>query len=273
MRLFIRHETTYSFTQPQSRLVQLLRVSPGTFAGQNVIGWQIDVDCDARLKSGRDGHGNETTMLYIKGPVERIRIAVTGEVLTDDRAGMVAGSVEPLPPVLYTRPSALAQATPEIAAFTADAIAARGNLLGGMHELMKRLHDQVAFDAGPVPDVTRTAGDAFAKATGVCQDFAHIMIAGARSAGLPARYVSGHLYRTDRPGPERATHAWAEVHVPKYGWIGFDPANDRCPDGAYIRVATGLDYEEAAPLRGARVGGGDEWLEVAVTVSADGPVP
>lgn len=267
MRLLIRHETVYSFSEPQSRLVQLLRITPGTFAGQSVIAWQIDVDCDARLKSGRDGHGNETTMLYVNGPIERIRIAATGEVLTDDRAGMVAGAVEPLPPVLYTRSSPLAEATPEVAAFARAAMAAADGPLGGMHALMKRLHDHVAFDAGPVPDVTRTAGAAFAAGRGVCQDLAHIMIAGARSAGLPARYVSGHLHRAGDDRPQHATHAWAEVHVPGYGWIGFDPANDQCPDGRYVRVAAGLDYAEAAPLRGARVGGGDEWLAVAVTVS------
>ncbi len=268
MRLFIRHATTYSFAESQQRLVELLRVTPSSFAGHNVIDWRIDVDCDARLKSGRDGHGNETSMLYINGPVNRIRIAVTGEVLTDDRAGIVNESIEPLPPLLYTRSTPLTEADEAIATFARAGWDA-GDPLSGLHRLMARLHEKLAFDAEPSSDTGRTAAQAFAAERGVYPDHAHVMIAAVRALGLPARYVSGHLWRGDDAGPQRATHAWAEVHVDGYGWIGFDPVHDHCPDDRYVRVATGLDYGEAAPLRGARIGGGAEWIEIAVTVDAE----
>lgn len=264
MRLFIDHRTDYSFSQPQTRLVQLLRLTPMSHVGQSVVDWQIDVDCDARLKSGRDGYGNETTMLYVDGPIERIGITVSGEVLTDDRAGIVTGALEPLPPLLFTRSTPLTKASPEIAAFAQEATAGSESALSAMHALMRAIHERVAFEVGG-GDVGRTAARAFEEGHGVCQDHAHVMIAAARTLGLPARYVSGYLWRPDE-AVSRAAHAWAEVSVPDYGWIGFDPANDHCPDDSYVRVAAGLDYREAAPLSGARTGGGGEWLEVSVQV-------
>ncbi|MBU3078441.1 transglutaminase family protein [Sphingomonas quercus] len=268
MRLIIQHATIYSFAEPQSRLVQLLRVTPSSYAGQNVVDWQIDVDCDARLKAGRDGHGNETTMLYVNGPIRRIRVAVAGEVLTDDKAGMVGGSPEPLPPILYTRPSPYAAPDRAIAEFAAAALADAGDPLGAMHALMAGIHRRIAFDQAPPANRVRTAAEAFAADKGSYLDHAHVMIAAARSLGLPTRFVSGYLFRSNDDGPRRAGHGWAEVHVPDYGWIGFDAVNDHCPDANYVRVATGLDHGEAAPLLGARTGGGSEYLEVSVSVTA-----
>ncbi len=265
MRLFIQHDTRYSFSRPQKRLVQLLRVTPSSFVGQNVIDWRIDVDCDTRLKSGRDGYGNETTMLYVDGPIERINISVRGEVLTDDRAGMVDGTTEPLPPLIFARATPLTAPTPEIRAFADEIQRDAINPLNLVHRLNTALNERIGFDSGAM-DVQRTAAEAFAAGQGVCQDHAHIFISAARALGIPARYVSGHLFRPDDETVQAATHAWAEAWVDGYGWIGFDAVNDHCPDDAYVRVAVGLDYRDAAPLSGARVGGGDEWLRVGVRV-------
>ena len=269
MHLLIEHRTRYSFTQPQSRLVQLLRVSPLSFAGQTVVDWQIDVDCNARLKSGRDGFGNETTMLYVDGPISEIAVTVRGEVLTENRAGMVGGTLEPLPPQLYTRSTALTRASDDIAALAREVDAASGTPLSTMHALMAALNERVTFDV-EASSVGRGAAEAFADGRGVCQDHAHILIAAARALGHPARYVSGHLCRRDESGSQPAAHAWAEIWLADYGWIAFDAANDHCPDERYVRVAIGLDYQDAAPLSGARVGGGGERLEVAVRVEPAG---
>ncbi len=265
MRLLVQHTTTYRFSQPQRRLVQLVRATPPSFVGQNVVDWQIDVDCDARLKSGRDGFGNETTMLYIDGPIDQIALCVRGEVLTDDRAGMVVGANEPLPPPLFTRSTPLTLADGAIAGFAREVAAATDSPLSTAHALMAALHGRIEFDATD-NDSTRTAIAAFAAGRGVCQDHAHVMAAALRSLGHPARYVSGHLYRGEDEAEQHAAHAWAEAWFEDYGWIGFDPTNDRCPDDRYVRVATGLDYRDAAPLSGARVGGGDERLEVGVRI-------
>jgi transglutaminase-like putative cysteine protease len=94
----------------------------------------------------------------------------------------------------------------------------------------------------------------------------HVFVAAARAVDIPARYVGGYFLRTDGPEQE-AGHAWAEAYVGGVGWIGFDPANAVCADRRHIRVAVGRDYLEAAPIRGARFGGGGETLAVQVTVS------
>jgi transglutaminase-like putative cysteine protease len=100
----------------------------------------------------------------------------------------------------------------------------------------------------------------------VCQDLAHIFLATARRLGVPARYVSGHLVRADGLCEQEAGHAWAVALVPGLGWVGFDPANGICPTDAYVRVAVGLDYLDAAPVRGARQGGGEETMDVRLNV-------
>jgi transglutaminase-like putative cysteine protease len=104
----------------------------------------------------------------------------------------------------------------------------------------------------------------------VCQDYAHIFITCARSGGVPARFVSGHFFRSDGTVNQAAGHAWAEAYVPDLGWIGFDAANGICTTDAHARVAVGLDYLGAAPVRGTRYGGGTETLTVAVKVEQAG---
>jgi transglutaminase-like putative cysteine protease len=102
----------------------------------------------------------------------------------------------------------------------------------------------------------------------VCQDLTHILIAAARSCGLPARYVSGYFRRIDGVTEQEAGHAWAEVKVPELGWVGLDPANGISTTEAHVRVAVGLDYLGAAPVRGSRYGGGPESLKVSLSVGS-----
>lgn len=265
MRLAIRHRTTYRFAQPQTRLVQLARLTPPSFAGQAVTNWSIDVDRDARVLSARDGYGNELTMIYVDGPIDALSIEVAGEVLTEDRAGVVKGAAEPLPPLAFLRPTALTKPDDAIVQLAQQARDAGPGTLERMHALNRTLAERLRFDTAGM-DVARAAAEALARGHGVCQDFAHIFVAAARAIDVPARYVSGHLYRRDGDAHQPAAHAWAEVCVEGLGWVGFDSANGVSPDDAYVRVAVGLDYREAAPLAGARTGGGTENLDVAVTV-------
>ena len=122
---------------------------------------------------------------------------------------------------------------------------------------MGAIRDRLRFDVNAT-DTGTSAIDAFSHGHGVCQDFAHVFIAAARHLGIPARYVGGYLYRADRPDGQEAGHAWAEALVDDLGWVGFDPANDISPTEAYVRVAMGLDYLGAAPVRGTRYGGAGE---------------
>lgn len=267
MRLFVRHTTHYAFSEPQRRLIQLLRVTPGSFSGQQIVDWQINVGCDVRLKPGRDGFGNETTMLYCDGPIESLSLNIEGEVLTENRNGLVQGAVEQLDPIVYLRETPLTRTSAAIGDFAETIRTGEAGTIARLHRLMTELHARIRFD----PDEThvhRDAESAFSEGVGVCQDHAHIFIATARAMGVPARYVSGHLFHRDRADALLpAAHAWAEAWVDDLGWVGFDPANAICPDECYIRVAIGLDYRDAAPVSGARIGGGTETLSVGVTVS------
>jgi transglutaminase-like putative cysteine protease len=267
MRLFVSHRTEYRFSESQQRIVQLARVTPASYAGQSIVDWQIDVDCDARLRPGRDGYGNETTMIYVNGPIDRLVLSVTGEVLTEDKAGMVFGAPEPLPPMVFLRETALTKPDDAILAFAEEMRAAGRNTLDRMHQLSTALNERLEFDKIHT-NVQRDAATAFGLGHGVCQDFAHIFVAAARAIDVPARYVSGHLYQPETAaGSQEASHAWVEACIEDLGWVGFDPANALCPDDSYIRVAIGLDYREAAPLSGARIGGGVETLAVGVSVA------
>ncbi|HWI86123.1 MAG TPA: transglutaminase family protein [Sphingomonas sp.] len=267
MRLYVSHRTEYSFTEPQARLVQLLRLTPGSHAGQSVVSWAIDVDRDARLKTGRDGYGNETTMLYVDGPLERIVISVSGEVLTEDHAGMLGGTAEPLPPLYFLQPTPLTHVDSAITDHVAG-LKLPTDPLAGAHMLAEAIHDHLVLDEPHVGGDHR-ATVALAERKADPQGAAHLLIAAARAAHYPARYVAGHLYRPYER-ESHAAHGWTEIHVDGYGWIGFDPHEGRCPTESYVRVAVGLDHASAAPISGARIGGGSETLAVDVHV---GPQP
>lgn len=261
MRIRVRHATTYAYDEPAFGVIQALRVTPSDHDGQEVLHWRVDVDVDGLLRSSRDAFGNVLHLFYAEGAVRQLTVRVTGEVEVRETAGLVRGAPEPFPAAMFLRPTPLTEADP---ALTAWAKALGGeDPLSALHRLMAALHQGLRFDT-EATGVETTAAQAFAAGHGVCQDYAHIFIAAARALGVPARYVSGHLCRHEAEEQE-AAHAWAEAYVPDLGWTGFDPANGVCPGPNYLRVAAGLDYLDAAPLRGARRGGGRERLSVAVT--------
>lgn len=267
MRLYVQHRTEYFYTEPQRRLVQLLRLTPGNHLGQSVIGWSIEVDHDARLRSSRDGYGNDVTMLYVDGPIDRIAITVSGEVLTEDRAGMIGATPEPLAPLYFLQPTTLTTADDAIRGFV-DALGLDGERLPAAHVLAEAVHETLAL-VDPDPALDHRAAACFAAGKADAQGAAHLLIAAARYAGFPARYVAGHIYRPYEKD-SHAAHGWVEMFVEGYGWIGFDAYEGRCPTESYVRVAVGLDHREAAPISGARIGGGGEALAVDVRV---GPEP
>ncbi len=265
MRLGISYRTGYTYSDPVRRLIQLLRVTPPSFLGQNVLDWRIDVDCDARLREHRDGYGNLIHMLYVDEPIDHLTVSVTGRVLTEDRAGVVDGLPGDLPPPVFLRQTPLTHCGPGLQDLASALEHQRGTTLDKLHRLTAAIHTRMTFDTERTETDT-TATEAFSAGHGVCQDFAHIFIAVARATGIPARYVSGHLFRRDGAQEQEAAHAWVEGHVRDLGWVAFDPTNGICADDAYIRVAGGLDYRDAAPFAGARSGGGREELKVEVQV-------
>lgn len=266
MRIAIRHETTYRYSEPVRSAVQLLRLTPRTSEIQFVRQWRVTIDADARLDRGEDAYGNITHLVFVDGPLRALRILVEGEVEMSDASGFVRGSVERQPARLFLRETPLTLATPAIRMLARDALSGEGgDLLAGLHRITSMIHSSLAFRVGATTAVT-TAGEALAAGAGVCQDFAHIFIAAARSLGVPARYVSGYYLRSDSVSQD-AGHAWAEAFLPALGWIAFDPAQGHCATDRHVRIAIGSDGNEAAPIRGARTGGTDEALTVALTVA------
>lgn len=265
MRIHVVHETTYRYGRPVTGVIQTLRLTPRNHDGQYVTGWRIDISESCELNQHEDAFGNITHVFTADGPLSELRVAVDGEVETQDTGGVISGAVERFPPSLYLRETALTQLNPALAKFAALARDAGGDTLKTLHNLLAQLNSEITFDTNPTRSET-TAAEAFALKRGVCQDLTHIFIAAARSIAIPARYIGGHLHRADGVIVQEAGHAWAEAFVPDLGWVAFDAANGISATDAYVRVAVGLDYLGAAPVRGSRTGGGDEALEVSVKV-------
>jgi transglutaminase-like putative cysteine protease len=266
MRIRISHETVYRYAEPPKGVIQTLRMTPRNHDGQYVVDWRIDVSADCRLDAQEDAFGNITHTFNADGPLETLRLLVEGEIETQDQHGVMRGTIEPFPPSLYLRTTPLTAPDAAIVACAQDVRARHdGNALGLLHALLSRIHDEIAFEPGQTQAST-TAAEAFALKRGVCQDLSHIFIAAAREIGFPARYVAGYFHRADGVVRQDAGHAWAEAHLPDFGWVAFDPANGICATDAHVRVAVGLDCLGAAPVRGTRYGGGAETLAVALIV-------
>jgi transglutaminase-like putative cysteine protease len=263
----VRHRTRYIYDHPVHSMIQALRLSPRNHEGQYIRRWQIDLDQDGTLRQGEDAFGNVLHMLSLDGPISGLCITVEGEVEMQDTNGIVRGALEKFPAELYLRDTPLTIADAAITDF-AQAVAAKagGSELKILHALLAAIHAEIAFDTQQTDTATR-AIDAFKMKQGVCQDLSHIFISCARVLGIPARYVGGYLMRSDDNILQEAGHAWTEAYIAGLGWIGFDPANGICPTESHIRVGVGLDYLGASPIRGARLGGRTERMEVEVTVA------
>ena len=269
MRLRIAHTTTYRYEPPASGVIQILRMTPGSHDGQYVAEWQIDISTDSRLDMHQDAFGNVTHVLTY-GPLSDLTIHAAGLIETQDTGGILKGTDERFPPSFFLRTTPLTALNPAMTTFARELrAAAQDDVLSFLHALMMQIGDHMTFDPDPTNSGT-SAVDAFALKRGVCQDYAHIFIACARSGGIPSRFVAGHFLRADGVVDQQAGHAWAEAFVPDLGWVGFDPANAICTTDAHARVAIGLDYLGAAPVRGTRHGGGMETLTVSVKVDQAG---
>jgi transglutaminase-like putative cysteine protease len=263
MLIRVSHLTTYRYDTPATSVIQTLRLTPRNHEGQFVMNWRVDVSTDCRLEQHEDAFGNFSHAFTADGPLEELKVLVEGEVETRDTQGIVRGAVERFPPSLYLRETPLTRPDDAIAAFAAAAKEKTDDdVLPILHRILERLFDDMQYDTNPTY-ATTTAAEAFALKRGVCQDLTHIFIAAARSLNVPARYVGGYFHRDDGVTAQDAGHAWAEGFVPGLGWVAFDTANGICATDAHIRVAVGLDYLGAAPVRGMRYGGSGETLAVS----------
>jgi transglutaminase-like putative cysteine protease len=263
MRLAIRHSTRYDFDEPPARGLQRLRLKPKSSHGQQIIDWEMNLE-GARLEAEYDDHHNNRTALVSVDPgATSVIVSCHGLVETSDMAGMSGMHKGNMPLWGFGAQTHLTKPGPLMRALVTRH-KDHGGVLQTLHSLSRSVLDAVAYEAGHT-DAETPAELAMAAGRGVCQDHAHIFIGCSRALGIPARYVSGYLMMDERTDQE-ASHGWAEAHVDGLGWVAFDVSNGIAADERYVRVATGCDYSQAAPITGLSYGAGASALAVRVEV-------
>ena len=265
MRLTVQHTTTYSFDAPMRGVTQSLRLWPSQFDGQIVIDWSVDVPDAVRGAAFRTGAGDWVETATVPGPVSDVTVTVQGNVETTDLHGVLKGHRERVPPEAYLRTTRFTRPDTALMQLAVGATDSGTSPLDKAHALANAIRDAIEYRPGETDSQT-TASEALARGVGVCQDHAHALIAAALTVDIPARYAVGYLHAEGSIA--EASHGWAELWVTDLGWVGFDPANGVCPDENYIRIGSGLDAIDAAPIRGVSHGAGSESLDVDVVVAA-----
>lgn len=282
----VTHRTTYRYGSDVAVSHHLAHLHPRELPSQKVTGYALTVDPIPVVEDERvDYFGNGASYFSIRSPHDRLVVTARSEVrvsaaplpertpawqqvrdscasdqLTEDSA---AGEFR------FDSPSVTRK--PAYGDYAAASFPKDRPLLEGVRDFIARIFRDFKFD----PRATTVAtplDEVFKKRRGVCQDFAHLAIAGLRSIGLPARYVSGYLETLPPPGKARlvgadASHAWFAVWCPGHGWIDADPTNNLLPGDRHITVAWGRDFSDVSPLRGVVVGGGASSLAVSVDVA------
>ncbi|MRV75171.1 transglutaminase family protein [Duganella sp. FT92W] len=267
MQLWIRHETTYTYTAQQAYSIQQLHLTPRLESHQHALSWQLSAA--GQLHAYTDAYGNLSHMLTLNAPHTALTIVAAGTVETTAPQGGRVASGDALSPLAYTVPTALTAVTPPIAALAARCIPQPSPLpcTADAMRLAEGIAAAVRYQSGSTA-VGTTAGAALDLGTGVCQDHAHILVACCHALGWPARYVSGYI----DPGNSghAASHAWVDVWTDDgadVGWVSVDVTHARLMTDAYCRLAVGRDYDSAAPVRGVRRGAGGESMAATVQVT------
>ena len=282
MLLEIRHATRYQYDEPVRESVMELWMQPQKRADQRLISFELDLDPAAQLFSYADTFGNAVYHFDIPQPHDRLTIVARSDVETESPAALPdrldRGEWDRMKSDFvrgeqfdFLRPHGFARATPSLAKFVAEHSLEELRIadpLSAVRELNQVLYGAFAYEAG-VTRADSPIDDVLEARRGVCQDFAHVMIAICRSWEIPARYVSGYLF-TDRKAGDRsdpdATHAWVEVFLPSLRWVGFDPTNNILAGERHIACAVGRDYSDVPPSRGVYKGEAESELAVGVTV-------
>jgi len=264
MHIGIAHTLRYTFDAPLPQALQRLRLRPLSNPGQTVGRWELLANDRQPELSYIDGFGNHVDLVRRPNDDPEIVIVSCGEVTTHNKDGVLGSADDRTNPWLFLRESPLTRPGDSLIEL-ASALKSTQNRLLQLHELMDIVHDRLASGFENDDDAT-DAEAAWIRSGGTCRDHAHVFIAVAHRLGLPARFASGYLI-SDDDDTGAADHAWAEVYVDPLGWIGFDPANNLCPDEHYVKLATGIDACSAAPVTRIRSNSGAETLAVDIAVT------
>jgi transglutaminase-like putative cysteine protease len=287
----VTHTTTYDYRSPVSVAHHLLYLAPRRLARQLPLNHSLDIQPGPAATSRHtDYFGNEVVFIALEGAHRQLRVtsnsrvAVAPAFIPDPAETPAWEGVRNLcradlsEPVLeaseFTFASPLVPLEPAFRAYAAESFPTARPILDAVLDLAARIHREFSFDA-TATTVSTPLARVLEGRGGVCQDFAHLMIACLRSLGLPTRYVSGYLETLPPPGQARligadASHAWVAFFCPGLGWIDVDPTNNLLPSMRHITLGWGRDYGDVSPIRGVLVGGEEHTLAVAVDVIASG---
>ena len=277
MEYTIDHQTTYYYPDSVYESYTVLHLQPRSDQNQFCTRYVVDVSPRAKLHSYTDRYGNEVQHFAILPSHDTLSIVTHSNVVTlleHDPPEPVEATRTLLEndlqlPRLYDflHESAYVRFTSEIESFWHE-LESPGEYIGSWcRNISRHISQNFAYDTAATT-VRSTVNEALERRAGVCQDFAHVMIAVLRSAGIPARYVSGYILSGDSNvlGAD-ASHAWCEAYLPPCGWVGFDPTNDLIINDHFVKVAIGRDYKDVSPVRG--VYRGSRHAEMSVNVAMD----
>ena len=285
----VRQVTTYSYASKVAYAQHMLRLTPIDRAGQRVPASTLEIEPPpVGRREGQDFFGNRQTWIDLAEPHDRMVIKVAARIVVEHPQTppadatpawetlrdvvFASNDIGASSPAHFVFPSRQVALDPDIRDYARESFPAGQPILAGALDLMQRVNHDFTYEVGATT-VSTAAATAFAQRRGVCQDFAHIMIAGLRGIGLPAAYVSGYLRTVPAPGAPSlqgadAMHAWVGVWCgEEAGWIGLDPTNAVIAGDDHLVVAIGRDYADVAPIDGVVFASGRQRLEVAVTVT------
>jgi transglutaminase-like putative cysteine protease len=292
MNFEISHRTVYRYSAPVSQSHHVLHLAPRTTPHQSVQRHSLLIDPAPASKSDlTDDFGNPVSIIVLEQEHRELRIHSRCQVEVanrqpprcstswEDVAALLRANLGPesYDAVQYTCPSRFIRPGREVYRFAKPSFPEGRPLLDAVRDLMGRIHRDFAYKPGST-DAATAVEHVLRIKSGVCQDFAHLLIACLRTLGLPARYVSGYLLTRPPEGQEKlvgadASHAWVSVWSPEAGWVDFDPTNNILPSTDHITLAYGRDFQDVSPVSGVLLGGGDHEVDVAVDVSQAPPQP
>ena len=280
MKLTVSHRIVTRFDPPRRRLLQSLRLYPTACASQKVLTWNVAVSEGVMGADFTDGVGDRTVTVSIPGETGEVVLTITGEVQTFDTLGVLRDLKEKISPVAYLTSTRLIRADGAVAQLAREALAGidKTKALDRAHALANAVTGALTRTREH-PAEMLTAAEVLAEGKGDQTAFAHVLIAAAHAAEMPARFVYGYFHKNaaeldveTRDSGALVTapwsaHAWAEIWIEGMGWVGFDAVEECCPDEAYIRLCSGRDGLDAAPVRGVAMGMGAETCQVALDVT------
>ncbi len=275
MRLQIRHTTTFTYDEPISEAYTEMRLSPMETGGQRCLRFRLSTEPKGEVMAYSDRYGNLVHHFDTLQSHDRVVVTAISEVETSDRF-LDPGELSPLDEFDYLSPTRYTPTDDEIVRLAREHVVP-GDRSETVTRLMNAVYNSMKYEPGAT-DVKTTAAESLRLRRGVCQDFAHVMLAACRSIEIPARYVSGYLYNPGLIEERReagmiiptnaASHAWLDVYLPDEGWISIDPTHTCWQTASYVRVAIGRDYADVSPTKGIYKGTAAEKLSVNVVVKA-----